>query len=80
MKNLRKLCMAFVLVLALSSAALAGTIDCPGVTQPPPPQEAVAGDMPNGVIGDIQNGVQSTDTDATTQTMLTLLLVALSVV
>jgi hypothetical protein len=36
MKNLRQLCMAVVLTLTLSAVALAGTIDCPGVTQEPP--------------------------------------------
>jgi hypothetical protein len=80
MNNLRQLCAGLILTLALTSTAFAGQIECPGVTQDPPPQETVAGDIQNGVTGEMQNGVQSTDTDTTTQTMLTLLLVALSVV
>jgi hypothetical protein len=81
MKNLRQLCAGLILMLVLTSTVFAGQMDCPGITQePPPPSNAMAGDMPNGVTGDIQNGVQSTDTEATTQTVLTLLLVALSVV
>jgi hypothetical protein len=35
MNNLRQLCIAFILMLVLSATALAGTIDCPGVTQQP---------------------------------------------
>ncbi|MBD0371179.1 MAG: hypothetical protein ICV60_10120 [Pyrinomonadaceae bacterium] len=73
MNNLRQLCMALVLTLTLSAVALAeGKVDCPGITQEPPTEEAT-------VAGDIQNGV-STDTDAITQTTLTVVLVMLSVV
>lgn len=72
MNNLRQLCMALVLTLTLSAVALAGKVDCPGITQDPPTEETTA-------AGDIQNGV-STDTDVLTQTALTLLLVVLPVV
>lgn len=62
MSNLRKLSMAFILALTLSSAALAGTIDCPGITQEPPTveqsaeQEASCGDMSCGVL-DVVAGI-----------------------
>lgn len=72
MKNLQQLCMAFVLTLTLSATALAGQVNCPGVTQEPPTEATTA-------TGDIQNGV-STDTEAVTQTTLTVVLVMLSVV
>ena len=50
MKNLRRLCAGLVLTLALAAPAFAGQVDCPGVTQPPPTEEAtVAGEMPNGI-------------------------------
>jgi hypothetical protein len=36
MNNLRQLCAALVLTLTLSATALAGQVNCPGITQPPP--------------------------------------------
>ncbi|MBD0369777.1 MAG: hypothetical protein ICV60_02910 [Pyrinomonadaceae bacterium] len=81
MKNLRQLFAGLVLTLALTSTAFAGQVECPGITQDPPPQqESVAGDIQNGVTGDLPNGGQSINTDATTLTMLELILVTLSVV
>lgn len=70
MNHLRQLCMALALTLTLSVAALAGQINCPGVTEPPPEETTTA--------GEVQNGVQSTDADAMTEAALTVLLVALS--
>jgi cyclic lactone autoinducer peptide len=56
MKNLRKFCAGLILTLALSVATFAGHIECGGVVdQPPPPAEA-------SIAGDMQNGVESTDT------------------
>jgi hypothetical protein len=46
MKNLRQLCAALVLTLALSANALCGQVNCPGVTDPPP-EAAAIGEMPN---------------------------------
>jgi hypothetical protein len=36
MKNLRQLCAALILTLALTVSALAGQMDCPGVTSTVP--------------------------------------------
>jgi hypothetical protein len=63
MKNLRQLCMALVLTLSLSVVALAGQVDCPGVTQPPPEE----------VTSEMQSGVDITITEA----LLTLIEVVL---
>ncbi|HEV7377625.1 MAG TPA: hypothetical protein VGN95_23115 [Pyrinomonadaceae bacterium] len=54
MKYLSRLCALVILTLSLTLSAYAGHIPC-GVTDDPPPptQEAVTGEM--------QNGVESTD-------------------
>lgn len=86
MKNLRQLCAAVVLTLALVTSAVAGTIHT-GVTQPPPP-------APQGVIstgspstqGNIHTGVtnqesaegEATASDSVTEIALTLLQSVLS--
>ena len=47
MKNLRQFFIAVVLTFALALSAFAGDMSCPGVTNPPPPQQSsVTGDMP----------------------------------
>lgn len=63
MKYLSRLCALVVLTLSLTLSAYAGHIPC-GVTDdpPPPPQEAVTGDISCGVTGEMQNGVAPTDT------------------
>jgi Spy/CpxP family protein refolding chaperone len=72
MKTLRRLCAAFVLALALSLAASAGTMPAGVVDPPPPPSQATAtGEISTGVTGDIHTGV--TATDPVTETLLTLL-------
>lgn len=53
MKGFRCFCLVITLIFTLSFSAYAGEIECPGVTQDPP-QTTVA--------GDIQNGVQETNT------------------
>jgi hypothetical protein len=47
MNNLRQFCAGLILTLALTTAAFAGQIECPGVVQPPP-QATVEGEIPNG--------------------------------
>ena len=69
MNNLRRLCAGFILTLALAAPAFAGQMDCPGITQQPPPTEVtVAGEMPNGV--------ESTGT--VTETVFSLIVTVLS--
>lgn len=48
MKNLRQLCAGLILTFALTATALAGQMDCPGITAPPP-QETSTGEMPNPI-------------------------------
>jgi hypothetical protein len=48
MKNLRQLCAGLILTLALTVPAVAGQMDCPGVTTPAP-EATVAGEMPCGI-------------------------------
>jgi hypothetical protein len=62
MKYLSRLCALVILTLSLTLSAYAGHIPC-GVTDDPPPptQEAVTGDISCGVMGEMQNGVESTD-------------------
>jgi hypothetical protein len=54
MNNLRQICAGFILTLALTVSAFAGQIEC-GVVNDPPLQETAA-------AGEMQNGIQSTDT------------------
>lgn len=63
MKYLSRLCALVILTLSLTLSAYAGHIPCPGITDepPPPPQEAVTGDISCGVMGEMQNGVVLTD-------------------
>lgn len=42
MRNLRQLCAATVLMLALTVFAFAGQMDCPGVVDPPPSPDSTA--------------------------------------
>jgi hypothetical protein len=46
MKKLQQLCAGLLLTIALTATALAGQMDCPGATEPPP-QATVEGEMPN---------------------------------
>jgi hypothetical protein len=55
MKQLRQLCIGFVLILALSIPAFAGDIPSPGVTGQIPYR--VTGDLPYGVTGNMPTGV-----------------------
>lgn len=48
MNNLRRFCAGLILTLALTTAAFAGQVECPGVVQPPP-QATVEGEIPNDV-------------------------------
>jgi hypothetical protein len=74
MKTLRRFCAAFVLALALSLAAFAGTMPA-GVTAPPPPppdsEVTAQGEMPTGITGNMSTGV--TATDPMTEGLLNLL-------
>jgi hypothetical protein len=45
MRSLRQLCVTAVLTIALVVSAHAGEIECPGITQTPPPQETVTGEI-----------------------------------
>ncbi|HVG34885.1 MAG TPA: hypothetical protein VM911_17575 [Pyrinomonadaceae bacterium] len=50
MKSLRQLCAALVLTFTLSAGAFAGKVDCPGLTDEPPPEDVTAaGYIPNGI-------------------------------
>ncbi|HEX8889760.1 MAG TPA: hypothetical protein VF779_11445 [Pyrinomonadaceae bacterium] len=73
MRNLKKLCAACVLALALALPAFAG--DMPGgVTAPPPPPDSssattqgnmgagITGDMETTITGDMPGGFTATDT------------------
>jgi hypothetical protein len=42
MKNLRQFCIVVVLTFALTLSAFAGDMSCPGITDPPPPQQSSA--------------------------------------
>ena len=64
MKTLRQLCLTLTLIFTFAFSAYAGEIECPGITSDAP-QETVA--------GEIQNGVQSTETDTVTLTVLMLI-------
>jgi hypothetical protein len=67
MKTLKQFCITTVLTLALSSTALAGIIDTPGVTAPPPPSDpAVTGEMstPGIVATDTSGGETGIDSVA----------------
>lgn len=56
MKRLRQLCVACVFTLQLTTTAFAGDIQTPGITQPPPPPNALsattAGDIATGGMSD----------------------------
>jgi hypothetical protein len=50
MRKIRQLCAALVLTFALSASALAGQVDCPGITDEPPSEETTAsGYMQTGI-------------------------------
>lgn len=54
MRNLRQICAATVLTLALSMSAFAGQINCPGApspSDPPPPGEMGSGGRDDGNQG-----------------------------
>lgn len=55
MKQLGRFCAGVILALSLTLSTYAGHISCPGVTDEPPPQETAT-------AGEMQNGVESTDT------------------
>ncbi len=59
MKAVRQLSGAVVLTLALSFTALAGNMDTPGVTQPPPPSDPLTGEV--SVIGVTSSGTYSSE-------------------
>ncbi len=42
MKNLRQLCAALILTLALAAPVFAGQIECPGITQEPTEQASTS--------------------------------------
>jgi hypothetical protein len=69
MKHLRQLCVVTLLAVALSSTALAGDIDLPGIVSPPsPPTTAASGDTGAPGAGDsLSNEVPAVDrfTEAT---------------
>ena len=69
MNNLRQFCAGLILMLALTVPTFAGQIECGGVVeQPPPTEETVTGDMPNGI--------ESTDT--VTEAVLSVIVTVLS--
>jgi hypothetical protein len=71
MRNLKKLCAASVLTLALALSASAGEMPT-GVTAPPPTQRASAqGEMPTGIAGEMPTGI--TAADPATEILLNLL-------
>ena len=84
MRTLRRLCAAFVLILALALSAFAGDMPTPGVVSPPPPENQAttsgdmsttfAGQMDTTVTGDMPTGIAATDS-----TLLNLLQGVLSI-
>jgi hypothetical protein len=61
MKYLGRLCAGVILALSLALSTYAGHIPCPGITgEPPPTTQEIATEQT--VTGDMQNGVESTDT------------------
>lgn len=85
MKNLRQLCTAVVLTLALVAPASAGVIST-GVTQPPPAPQGVISTGSPTTQGNIHTGVtnqesaegEATASDSVTEIALTLLQSVLS--
>jgi hypothetical protein len=70
MKKLQQLCAAAVLTLTLGLSTFAGDMGCPGVINPPPPQQSsVTGEM--GTPGASAPGVSALD--PVTGTALSLL-------
>jgi hypothetical protein len=64
MRQLKQLCIAMVLTLALSFTAFAGIMDTPGVTTPPPTgQSTSTGDMSTSDV--TSDGTSSDDMEAT---------------
>lgn len=55
MKHLGKFCAVVILTLSFTLSAYAGHIPCPGITETSPASEET-------VAGEMQNGVESTDT------------------
>lgn len=61
MKSLGRLCAGVILALSLTLSTYAGHISCPGITdEPPTTTEATTTE--ETITGEMQNGVESTDT------------------
>jgi hypothetical protein len=67
MKQLRQLCAAGALTLALALSAFAGDIDTPGITAPPPPPS-------QSVTGEIQTPGVTSSSDIAADSVLEIAL------
>jgi hypothetical protein len=81
MRQIRRLCGAFVLTLMLALSALAGDMTT-GIAAPaPPPQQtAAAGDMTTGYAGEMSTTSAATTTGSTMQAALSLVQSVLSLI
>lgn len=68
MRNLKKLCVACVLTLALALSAFAGNIEAGVTAPPPPPQETIQGNMSTTVTGQMTTGFTGTISTGVTAT------------
>jgi hypothetical protein len=83
MRKIRQLCAAAFLTIALTISALAGDIQLPGVTNPPPDkqQTSATGDMqtPSASAAGQMETPLVPDTESVAEIALTLLVDALSI-
>jgi hypothetical protein len=82
MRQIRRLCAAFVLTFMLALSALAGDMTTGIVAPAPPPQQtaAAAGDMTTGYAGEMSTTSSATTTGSTMQAALSLVQSMLSLI
>ena len=64
MRELKQLCTATMLLLALAFTAFAGDIHTPGIISPPPDQPSITGDMHTGLTASETSNSETTAIDS----------------